>query len=180
MPSHRGRRSAAAEEARAKKRARLADATISDQQAVEAWAIAEVLALVENAEREVAIAERKVAIAIEIVQLRWWCRVTTLTTTTTSEARRADSSNVVAAPAASAACASDVPAPMPALPDSAWYDEGDDGDWRRFDSSMHRCDPDGNMMGRWSPPARTDKCSLKGGGKAPKNRAVVAVATPWK
>ena len=58
-----------AEEARAKKRARLADATISDQQAVEKKAIAEVLALVENAEREVAIAERKVAIAIEIVQL---------------------------------------------------------------------------------------------------------------
>ena len=69
MPAHRGRRSAAAEEARAKKRARLADATISDQQAVEKKAIAEVLALVENAEREVAIAERKVAIAIEIVQL---------------------------------------------------------------------------------------------------------------
>ena len=69
MPAHRGRRSAAAEEARAKKRARLADATISDQQAVEAWAVAEVLALVENAERELAIAERKVAIAIEIVQL---------------------------------------------------------------------------------------------------------------
>ena len=92
----------------------------------------------------------------------WWCRMTTPTTAKMSLPMRTTTSEV----AASVARASDVP-PLPPPPLSAWFDqqgnpirrEGDDDDWRRFWSSKPRVDPDGNMEGFWSPPARTDETS---------------------